>query len=114
MGDPYRVQRGPRNAPPVEEEREPEPPQPRGDHERRMLERGARAGYLEGRFGGSLMARIHPAGPCPYPDEGRPRALWLAGRARGVPAGWRDREIVRASFLAGLQQLEAGAPASWA
>jgi hypothetical protein len=105
MGDPYLKERPKPEAKPI---------QPRGVHERRMIERGSRAGYLAGRYGGTVLERFVPPGDCPYPAEGRPRALWHTGHRLGLPRGRQDRAAVEASYRAGLEQLEAGAPRSWA
>lgn len=74
-------------------------------HESRMIARGIAAGYQAGRHGRKQ--------PCPYPDDGRPRALWLAGHAKGEQDGAAERERVRESYEAGLEALDAGAPNCW-
>jgi hypothetical protein len=102
--DPYLTPRARPPAPPMK----PKPLRPANKAEVRMVERGARSGYLAGRYGGTLLERLHPARPCPYPNEGRPRALWMAGYRLGVPRGTQDRAAVQRSFRAGLEQLEAG------
>lgn len=73
--------------------------------ESRMVLRGQAAGYREGRH-------ERPA-VCPYPDDGRPRRLWLAGWNNGRHKGVDDRAEVLASYQQGLDDLEHGTPNPW-
>jgi len=82
------------------------PPHAVGKRERRMAERGHAAGVRAGRHDEHLP-------PCPYPNEGRPRWLWLMGAWHGREKGRKLLADVRRSYREGLERLEAGRPKVW-
>lgn len=72
-------------------------------HESRMVARGMEAGFRAGRKDSDSTAE------CPYPDDGRPRSLWLAGFQNGHQKGAAELGRVRESYAAGLEALDAPA-----